>query len=94
MIVALYGIIVDIIGGHPGPKIALRADFDALAIQEDNDLPFKSVNPGAMHACGHDAHTAYLLVLAKQLIALKADLHGSVRILHQPAEEVAPPVVL
>lgn len=85
-----YGITVDIIGGHPGPKIALRADFDALAIQEDNELPFKSVNPGAMHACGHDAHTAYLLVLAKQLIRLKAELHGSIRILHQPAEEVAP----
>ncbi|KRK17336.1 aminoacylase [Loigolactobacillus coryniformis subsp. coryniformis KCTC 3167 = DSM 20001] len=85
-----YGIVVDIAGGYPGPKLALRADFDALAVQEANQLPFKSQNPGVMHACGHDAHTAYLMVLAKNLIALKAQLHGSLRILHQPAEEVSP----
>ncbi|MFC6171643.1 amidohydrolase [Loigolactobacillus jiayinensis] len=85
-----YGIVVDIDSGRPGPKLALRADFDALAVQEDNDLPFKSQNPGVMHACGHDAHTAYLLVLAKNLIALKDQLRGSIRILHQPAEEVSP----
>ena len=59
-----YGIIVDINPDKPGKKLAWRADFDGLAIQEDNDLPFKSQNPGVMHACGHDGHTAYLLVLA------------------------------
>lgn len=85
-----YGIIVDIQGAHPGKRLALRADFDALPIQEDNDLPFKSQNPGVMHACGHDAHTAYMLVLAKCLIELKDQLHGSIRIIHQPAEEVSP----
>ncbi|MDF7639689.1 amidohydrolase [Lactobacillus sp. ESL0791] len=85
-----YGITVDIDSGKPGPKLALRADFDALGIQETNDLPFKSQNQGVMHACGHDAHTAYLLVLAKNLIALKDQLRGSIRIIHQPAEEKAP----
>ncbi|MGF2384529.1 amidohydrolase [Lentilactobacillus otakiensis] len=85
-----YGIVVDIDSGQPGPKLALRADFDALAIQEDNDLPFKSQNPGVMHACGHDGHTAYMMVLAKNLIALRRQLKGSIRIIHQPAEEVSP----
>lgn len=85
-----YGILVDIDSGQPGPKLALRADFDALAIQEDNDLPFKSQNPGVMHACGHDGHTAYTMVLAKNLIALRSQLKGSIRIIHQPAEEVSP----
>ena len=85
-----YGMYVDIEGGQPGPKLALRADFDALAIQEDNELPFKSQNPGVMHACGHDAHTAYLLVLAKELNKIKSQLSGSIRIIHQPAEEVSP----
>ena len=85
-----YGMYVDIEGGQPGPKLALRADFDALAIQEDNELPFKSQNPGVMHACGHDAHTAYLLVLAKELNKIKTQLSGSIRIIHQPAEEVSP----
>ncbi|WEV36804.1 amidohydrolase [Lactobacillus sp. ESL0677] len=85
-----YGITVDIDSGKPGPKLGLRADFDGLAVQEDNDLPFKSQNAGVMHACGHDAHTAYLMVLAKNLIAVKDKLRGSVRIIHQPAEEKAP----
>jgi amidohydrolase len=85
-----YGFAVDIDSGHPGKKLALRADFDALAVQEDNELPFKSQNPGVMHACGHDAHTAYMMVLAKALIELKDQLKGSVRIIHQPAEEVSP----
>lgn len=85
-----YGILVDIDSGKPGPKLALRADFDALAIQENNDLSFKSQNPGVMHACGHDGHTAYMMVLAKNLIALKNQLKGSIRIIHQPAEEVYP----
>ncbi len=85
-----YGFVVDITGGKPGPTLALRADFDALAVQEDNDLPFKSVNPGVMHACGHDGHTAYLMVLAKALIEMKDRLAGNIRIIHQNAEEVSP----
>lgn len=85
-----YGLAVDIDSGHSGPHIALRADFDALAVQEDNDLPFASQNPGVMHACGHDGHTAYLLILARELNALKTQLKGSIRIIHQPAEEVSP----
>ncbi|MCD7123531.1 amidohydrolase [Limosilactobacillus caviae] len=85
-----YGILVDIHGARPGKCLALRADFDALAIQEDNNLPFRSQNPGVMHACGHDGHTAYMMVLAKCLIELKEMLNGTVRIIHQPAEEVSP----
>ena len=75
-----FGIIVDIEGGKSGKTLALRADFDALAIFEDNDLSFKSVNPGVMHACGHDAHTAYLMVLARELVKIKQELPGRVRI--------------
>ena len=84
-----YGMYVDIEGGQPGPKLALRADFDALAIQEDNEAPFKSQNPGVMHACGHDAHSL-LVVLAKGVNKIKTQLSGSIRIIHQPAEEVSP----
>ena len=69
-----YGIIVTIKGGQPGKTIGLRADFDALPIVEETDVPFKSKNEGVMHACGHDGHTAYLLVLADCLIQLKSCL--------------------
>ena len=65
-----YGIIVTIKGGKPGKTIGFRADFDALPIVEETDVPFKSKNEGVMHACGHDGHTAYLLVLADCLIQL------------------------
>ncbi len=58
-----YGIIVTIKGGQEGKTVGLRADFDALPITEEADVPFKSKNDGVMHACGHDAHTAYLLIL-------------------------------
>ncbi len=85
-----YGMVVDINDGKPGKKLAIRADFDALAIVEDNDLPFQSKNRGVMHACGHDAHTAYLMVLARELNKIKDEIPGSIRIIHQPAEEVAP----
>src|SRR5699024_4310418 len=61
------GIVVDIKGGKDGQTLALRADFDALPIKEETDLPFSSKNEGVMHACGHDAHTAYMLVLAETL---------------------------
>ena len=56
-----YGMIVTIKGGKPGKTIGLRADFDALPIVEETDVPFKSKNEGVMHACGHDGHTAYLI---------------------------------
>ena len=85
-----YGIVVTIKGGQVGKTVALRADFDALPIQEEADVPFKSQNDGVMHACGHDAHTAYLLVLADCLIQLKDELHGTIKIIHQHAEEAPP----
>ncbi|WP_053368560.1 M20 family metallopeptidase [Bacillus sp. FJAT-27245] len=84
------GMIVTIKGGQPGKTIALRADFDALPILEETDVPFKSKNEGVMHACGHDAHTAYLLVLADCLIQLKDKLAGTIKIIHQHAEEAPP----
>nr|WP_263312746.1 amidohydrolase [Mammaliicoccus sp. Marseille-Q6498] len=85
-----YGLIVEIEGNSPGRTIALRADFDALNIQEETGLPFSSKNEGWMHACGHDAHTAYLMILAESLIELKDSLPGKVVIIHQHAEELAP----
>jgi amidohydrolase len=85
-----YGIIVTIQGGKPGKTIGLRADFDALPINEETDVPFKSGNPGVMHACGHDGHTAYLLVLADCLIQLRDELPGTIKIIHQHAEETPP----
>lgn len=85
-----YGIIVTIRGGKPGKVIGLRADFDALPIKEEADVPFKSKNEGIMHACGHDGHTAYLLVLADCLIEIKDSIPGTIKIIHQHAEEVPP----
>ncbi|MBU8879936.1 amidohydrolase [Bacillus sp. FJAT-29790] len=85
-----YGIIVTIKGGKPGKTIGLRADFDALPIVEETDVPFKSKNEGVMHACGHDGHTAYLLVLADCLIQLKDSISGTIKIIHQHAEETPP----
>jgi amidohydrolase len=74
-------------GAQPGPTLLLRADMDALPIQEENDLPFKSVNPGVMHACGHDAHTAMLLVAARILTSLKKQLPGNIKFVFEPNEE-------
>lgn len=85
-----YGILVDIKGGRPGKNLAIRADFDALPIQEETGLSFASKKPGVMHACGHDGHTAYMMILADTLIKYKNELAGNIRIIHQPAEEVAP----
>ena len=85
-----YGMVVTIKGGKPGKNIGLRADFDALPITEETDVPFKSINEGVMHACGHDGHTAYLLVLADCLIELKSEIAGTIKIIHQHAEEVPP----
>jgi amidohydrolase len=74
-------------GAQPGPTLLLRADMDALPIQEENDLPFKSTRPGVMHACGHDAHTAMLLVAAKILADLKPRLPGNIKFVFEPNEE-------
>ncbi|EUJ47951.1 M20 family metallopeptidase [Paenilisteria rocourtiae] len=85
-----HGVVVTIDSGKPGRTLAIRADFDALPIQEETGLSFASQNPGVMHACGHDGHTAYMLVLAETLIEMKNQLHGKIVILHQPAEETPP----
>ena len=85
-----YGIIVTIKGDKPGKVIGLRADFDALPIHEETDVPFKSKNEGVMHACGHDGHTAYMLILADCLIQLKSSIAGTIKIIHQHAEETPP----
>ncbi|KAA9301168.1 MULTISPECIES: amidohydrolase [Aerococcus] len=85
-----YGLVVTIDTGKEGKTLALRADFDALPLTEDTGLDFSSKKEGAMHACGHDAHTAYLMVLAQTLIEMKDQLSGKFVIIHQNAEEVAP----
>lgn len=77
-------------GGKPGKTVALRADFDALPIQDEKDVPYKSRIPGVMHACGHDLHTAALLGVAKALSEHKAQLAGNVVFIHQFAEETIP----
>ncbi|MCC3721016.1 amidohydrolase [Rouxiella badensis] len=79
------GVVVEI--GQGEPLIALRADIDALPIEEATAQPFASKNPGVMHACGHDVHTSVMLGVAYQLKALEKNLKGRVRILFQPAEE-------
>lgn len=84
------GVVVTIKGKEPGKTIAIRADFDALPIKEETGLPFASKNEGVMHACGHDGHTAYMLVLAETLAEYKDRLKGTIRVIHQPAEETPP----
>lgn len=85
--IAKTGVTADIVGALPGPTILLRADMDALPITEETGLSFCSEHPGKMHACGHDGHTAILLVTAKILAARRPKLKGTVRVLFQPAEE-------
>lgn len=84
------GVLAFLKGGKPGPTIALRADFDALPIQEQTDVSYKSKNEGVMHACGHDGHTASLLGLAKALNSMQQDIEGTIVFLHQHAEELPP----
>ncbi|MBP3032876.1 M20 family metallopeptidase [Staphylococcus warneri] len=84
------GVKVTIDSGKPGKTLAIRADFDALPIKEETGLPFASENEGVMHACGHDAHTAYMLILAETLIEMKDQFKGKVIVIHQPAEEMPP----
>jgi amidohydrolase len=75
-------------GSKPGKTIALRADMDALPIQEETDLPYQSQNKGVMHACGHDAHTAMLLGAATILSEMRKEFKGNVVFIFQPAEEI------
>lgn len=77
-------------GGRPGKKIALRADIDALPLDEDSGEPFSSTKPGVMHACGHDAHTAMLMGAAKVLSGMKDKIAGEVLFIFQHAEEIPP----
>ncbi|QQK74641.1 amidohydrolase [Salicibibacter cibarius] len=84
------GVVAYLRGEKPGPTIALRADFDALPIEEENDVSYKSQNPGVMHACGHDGHTAALLGVASVLAEKKTDIHGTIVFLFQHAEEKPP----
>ncbi|WP_077325336.1 M20 family metallopeptidase [Virgibacillus siamensis] len=84
------GVLAFLEGDKPGPTVALRADFDALPIKEETDVPYKSVNNGVMHACGHDGHTATLLGLAQVLNQMKTEIAGTIVFLHQHAEELPP----
>ena len=96
--VAHTGVVAILKGDKPGPRIAIRADMDALPVTERNALPFASKQTtefrgekvGVMHACGHDSHTAMLMGVAEALVAMKKDLKGEVMFIFQPAEEGPP----
>lgn len=88
--VAHHGVVALIRGGKPGPTVALRADMDALPIEEKTGLEYASKNKGVMHACGHDVHTAVLLGTAQVLMKIRDQLPGSVKLIFQPAEEGTP----
>ena len=96
--IAHTGVVAIIKGGKPGPRIALRADMDALPVTERSNLPFASKvtttyngeTVGVMHACGHDAHTSILMGVAEALVSVRKDLPGEVMLIFQPAEEGAP----
>ncbi len=90
-ILAETGVVGIIKGKNPEKKIiALRADMDALPIQEENEVPYKSVNPGVMHACGHDVHTTCLLGAARILQETRDEWEGTVKLIFQPGEEKNP----
>ncbi|QIK57862.1 amidohydrolase [Erysipelothrix sp. HDW6A] len=86
-VLAGTGVVGLIQGAHPGKTVLLRADMDALPIDEQADVEYKSLVAGKMHACGHDGHTAGLLGAAMILNELKDELHGNVKLMFQPAEE-------
>jgi amidohydrolase len=96
--VAHTGVVGILRGGRPGPVIALRADMDALPVEERNDLPFRSTATSeyngetvpVMHACGHDTHVAIMMGVAEAMAAMRDDLPGTVKFIFQPAEEGPP----
>ncbi|ABR47400.1 amidohydrolase [Alkaliphilus metalliredigens QYMF] len=87
--VAKTGVVGLLKGKHPGSTVMLRADMDALPIEEENDVPYKSINKGKMHACAHDGHMAMLLVAAKILAQGKEEIRGNIKFVFQPNEEEA-----
>jgi amidohydrolase len=85
--VARTGVVALVEGAHPGPTLLMRADMDALPILQENDVPYASLHPGKMHACGHDGHTSILLTTARLLAGRRDRLKGRVKLIFQPAEE-------
>ncbi|UOQ65621.1 M20 metallopeptidase family protein [Hymenobacter volaticus] len=89
--IANTGVVALIEGRNPSFRtVALRADMDALPITEQNEVPYKSTNPGVMHACGHDVHTSSLLGTARILTQLRDEFEGTVKLMFQPGEELLP----
>jgi len=88
--IAGTGVIADIVGARPGKMIAIRADIDALPLNDECGKPYQSKNEGICHACGHDFHTAGLLGVGGAFMANRDDLPGTIRLLFQPMEEVLP----
>ena len=84
------GVVAVLEGAKPGPTFLFRADIDALPIHELSEHPYKSQNPGVMHACGHDVHTTLGVGVARQLIQAREKLHGRIKFVFQPAEEASP----
>src|SRR5690349_18977159 len=84
---AVSSVVADLAGEGDGPTVLLRADMDALPMPEDTGLEYASVVDGAMHACGHDAHTAMLAGAARLLSERRATINGTVRLMFQPGEE-------
>lgn len=97
--IAYTGVVATLVGGRPGPVVALRADMDALPVTEQTDLPFRSTvrstyngqDVGVMHACGHDTHVAILMGAAEVLTSMRDQIPGTIKFIFQPAEEGAPP---
>jgi len=88
--IANTGVIADLQGAFPGKTVAIRADIDALELQDECAQPYQSQRPGVCHACGHDGHIAMLIGVAKILVELQDSLIGTVRFLFQPSEETFP----
>ncbi|HZH30865.1 MAG TPA: amidohydrolase [Pyrinomonadaceae bacterium] len=88
--VARHGVVGVLKGGRPGGVVAVRADMDALPIQETNNVPYKSRTPGVKHACGHDVHTTVGLGTAEVLSRMRSEISGTIKFIFQPAEEGAP----
>ncbi|MEX2264015.1 MAG: amidohydrolase [Bryobacteraceae bacterium] len=88
--VSQHGVVALLKGAKPGPVVAIRADMDALPIEETLDVPYKSKNKGVKHACGHDVHMTVALGTAEILSKMRGEIAGSVKFIFQPAEEGAP----